>query len=238
MPEPILPRPINPTVSMLPPVSLERSAHSNSASYVLQAAQVGNLAKMLVFLANQLTKHATDGEVIGQGTPATRLRKRDALGMDIEGAGVNATQVGQGFLAHSIKVALQFFDIRMREARHLCRRIAHARVIFWQTAALIPTIALPHLSGVLGKAMQPAVLDAGDVPHHEADRVGFRPGTPHQLSGRETLQGAIQAPFTLVEGLFNKGFEVHGHPLLLTHACGYDTTSCVCTACAAAHLLR
>src|SRR5215475_3368502 len=103
MPMPILPRPINPTVSMLPPHRLWQMAHSNSApdtvqgvalslliETTLQAAQVGNLTKVLVLFTDQLAEHTANRKIVWQGTPATHFRERDALGMDVEFAGINA----------------------------------------------------------------------------------------------------------------------------------------------------
>src|SRR5512134_3083902 len=120
MPMPILPRPINPTVSMLPPHLLWHAAHSNSApntvqgavdpvllqatqpatplliETTLQATQVGNLAQMLVLFTDQLAEHTANGKIVRQGASAAHLREWDALGMDVERAGVNTMQVREG----------------------------------------------------------------------------------------------------------------------------------------------
>src|SRR5262245_5741125 len=103
MPMPILPRPINPTVSILSPHRQRQGAHSNSAPNVaqgvapsllvettLQATQVGNLAKVLVFFTDQLAEHAANSKIVRQGTSAAHFRKRDALRMDVEFAGIHA----------------------------------------------------------------------------------------------------------------------------------------------------
>src|SRR5262249_45303513 len=132
--------------------------------------------------------------------------------MDVECAGVHAMQVREGLLADRIKVALQVFEVRMGEAGHLCCSIAHSSVVLRQATALVPPVALPDLRGILGETVQPTVLYPGDMPDHKADRVRFRSRPPCQFGRGQTLQCAVETPFTLIECLFKEGFELHNDP--------------------------
>src|SRR2546428_4523824 len=175
----------------------------------LQATQVGNLTKVLVLFTDQLAEHAANRKIVRQGTAATHFWEGDTLGMDVECAGVNALQIREGLLADRIKVALQVFEVRRGETGHLRGSVAHASVVLRQSTALVPPIALPDLRSILGETVQPAVLHPGDMPDHKTDGIRFRPGPPCQFSRRETLQGAVETPFTLIECLFKEGFELH-----------------------------
>src|SRR5712691_5429696 len=120
----------------------------------LQATQVGNLTKVLILFTDQLTEHAANRKIVRQRTSATHFRERDALGMDVEFAGVNAVQVRQGLLTHRIKVALQVFEVRRGETGHLHCSVAHPSVVRGQPTALVPSVALPDLRGILGETVQ------------------------------------------------------------------------------------
>src|SRR5215470_4626649 len=175
----------------------------------LQATQVGNLTKVLVLFTDQLAEHTTNRKIVRQGTSATHFRERDALGMDVEFAGINAMQVHEGLLAHRIKVALQVFEVRIGETGHLRCSVTHSSVVLRQSTVLVPPVALPDLHSILGETVQPAVLHPGDMPDHKADGIRFRPGAPGQFGRREALQRAVETPFTLIEGLFKESFELH-----------------------------
>src|SRR5215510_7672338 len=95
----------------------------------LQATQVGNLTKVLVLFTDQLAEHPADRKIVRQGTSVTHFREWDALGMDVECAGVNASQIREGLLADRIKVALQVFEVRLGEAGYLCCSVAHPSVV-------------------------------------------------------------------------------------------------------------
>src|SRR5207247_7489881 len=100
-------------------------------------------------------------------------------------------------------------EIGVRKTGHLRGGVTHPGVVLGQPTALRPPVALPHLRGILGETVQPAVLHTGDMPDHKADGVGFGSGAPGQFSRCQTLQGPVETPFTLIKYLFNEGFQVH-----------------------------
>ena len=167
----------------------------------LQPTQVRHLAQMLTPFDDEMAEHSPNGVAWAPHGIRTPLKIRRGQPIEILQRGA----------ADGLVVCQAACDGEPGQGGDLLHCVAETVVLDRQSQLLVPGIALPYFTGVLGEGMHLTILVTRHVPHDKVNVIGVRLGLKAALGCGEPGEGFPQ-PIPIFS-------QAHPYDVFAVHIC-------------------